>query len=558
MADVDGDGKLDLLVANQCVTEDNCAIANGYGRGGVGVLLGNGDGTFQPAHVYLSGGYSANSIVAADVNGDGKVDLVVGHRCGDSDCSGPTVVGVLLGNGDGTFQPAASYGSGGDGCCSSDDSVMASVAVGDLNRDGKADIVVANTSGFVGVLLGNGDGTFDTAQMHNSGAAPALSVALADLNRDGNLDLVVGHADFRFKYHYSTMGVLLGKGDGTFQAAQTYNSGGFVANSIVLEDMNGDGNVDLLVANMWQRRNRYKEGKVILRFGRGDGTFFAAAHAIGRGRRSIAAADVNRDGKPDLVVLGNLGVRTWLGRGDGTFQRPGPSGTSPTTGVSIAVADMNGDGRPDVSVALGCFSSDCTLGVGVLLNAVPYATTTELNSNQSPTVYGQAVTLRATVVSDGQLAPTGTVVFKNGGTGIGNAKVVGGIAALTKANLPSGSLSITAMYQGDINLAKSTSPPLTQVVKIASSNTTIQSSVNPSAQGQPVTFTARVTSPTARVTGTVTFTAGTTTLGTVSLSGGKAILTTSALPQGNNTITANFDGTANVIASAASLTQVVN
>jgi hypothetical protein len=100
---------------------------------------------------------------------------------------------------------------------------------------------------------------------------------------------------------------------------------------------------------------------------------------------------------------------------------------------------------------------------------------------------------------------------------------------------------------------------LTQVVNPASTTTTITSSVNPSVEGQPVTFTAKVISPTAKpVTGAVTFTAGTTTLGTVLLSGGKAGITTSALPPGNNTITATYEGTPNILGSAAALIQIVN
>src|SRR5215471_10489483 len=97
IADVNGDGKLDLLVANQCVADDNCDLQAGdVGRGAIGVLIGKGDGTFQPARIYLSGGYAATTIVVADLNGDGRVDLAVGHQCGDRDCSGKTVVGVLL------------------------------------------------------------------------------------------------------------------------------------------------------------------------------------------------------------------------------------------------------------------------------------------------------------------------------------------------------------------------------------------------------------------------------------------------------------------------------
>jgi len=475
--------------------------------------LGNGDGTFQPARTYLSGGYAATTIVVADLNNDGRVDLVVGQQCGDRDCSGKTVVGVLLGNGDGTFQTAVSYGSGGYGG-PYDDRGPTSIAVGDVNRDGKADIIVANE--------------------------------LVQKNRFDKGDALVG--------------VLLGNGDGTFQTAQTYSSGGFVANSITLQDFNGDGKIDLVVANLGQRVNRWSIGVVTIRLGRGDGTFSAAqriSHSSGN-TSSIATIDVDGDGKLDLLIRDSMGVQAWLGVGDGTFRLPGPGMTSQTPGLSIAAADLNGDGRPDVSIAQGCINyDDCTPGVGVLLNAVPYATTTELSSYQSPTVYGQSVVLTATVVTDGPFAPTGTVVFKNGGAGIGHADVIGGKAVLTKNNLPSGSLTITALYHGDTNLATSTSNALTQVVKMASSTTTVQSSVNPSVQGESVKFSAMVGSPTAKITGTVTFTAGTMTLGTVTLSGGKASITTTVLTPGSNKITATYNGTNNILGSAASLNQIV-
>jgi hypothetical protein len=122
VADVNGDGKPDLVVANQASST-------------VSVLLGNGDGTFQPAVSYSPGGIFSDSVAVADVNGDGNPDLLVAISCASStgDCSG--LVGVLLGNGDGTFQPAVTYGSGGQ--------VADSVAVADLNGDGKPDLLFA-------------------------------------------------------------------------------------------------------------------------------------------------------------------------------------------------------------------------------------------------------------------------------------------------------------------------------------------------------------------------------------------------------------------------------
>jgi hypothetical protein len=146
VGDVNGDGKADLVVANACSPSKNC---NG---GTVAVLLGNGDGTFQGAVAYSSGGYDANWVAVGDVNGDGKPDLLVVNQCADNTCANGNVA-VLLGNGDGTFQGAVAYGSGGD--------EARSVAVGDVNGDDKLDLLVANqcvdntcgTNGTVGVLI---------------------------------------------------------------------------------------------------------------------------------------------------------------------------------------------------------------------------------------------------------------------------------------------------------------------------------------------------------------------------------------------------------------------
>jgi FG-GAP-like repeat len=174
IADVNGDGKPDLIVAN----------AN---NSTVGVLLGNGDGTFQAA---LSSDVvqGAVSLAVADINGDGKLDLLVSNGC-DNSCSqgiSNSTVAVLLGNGDGTFQPAVTYASDGRG--------TDSIGVADVNADGKADVVVTNfASNTLAVLLGNGDGTLRPALTFDSGGDSPLSVALADLNGDGSPDLAVAN-----------------------------------------------------------------------------------------------------------------------------------------------------------------------------------------------------------------------------------------------------------------------------------------------------------------------------------------------------------------------------
>jgi len=375
VADVNGDGKPDLLVANQCVSSGNC------GNGAVGVLLGNGDGTFQAAVSYGSGGATANFIEVADVNGDGKPDLLVANLCVSSSNCPDGEVGVLLGNGDGTFQAAVSYGSGGYGAYS--------IAVADVNGDGKLDLLVANQcgssglncgSGGVGVLLGNGDGTFQTGISYGSGGENAISIAVADVNGDGKPDLLVANQCVSGNCSSGAVEVLLGNGDGTFQAAVSYGSGGYSAYSIAVADVNGDGKPDLLVANLCVSNSNCPDGEAGVLLGNGDGTFQTAVSygSGGANAYSIAVADVNGDGKPDLLVANtcvssgncsNGAVGVLLGNGDGTFQTGISYGSGGEGAISIAVADVNGDGKPDLLVANTCVSSgNCSNGsLAVLL-----------------------------------------------------------------------------------------------------------------------------------------------------------------------------------------------
>ena len=233
IADVNGDGISDLVLA------DTYEALSGSGVGGVSVLLGNGDGNFGAAATYSSGGDSPQSIAIADLNGDGRPDIVVGK------IQSQTTVAVLLGNGDGTFQPAVTYGSGG--------SYASSVALADVNGDGRPDIVVTNFySSTVAVLLGNGDGTFQPAVNYASGGVYASSVVLADVNGDGRPDIVVANECDRLRCSHGMVGVLVGNGDGSFKPATAYSSDGwsFAGNSILaVADVNGDSKPDLLVAN---------------------------------------------------------------------------------------------------------------------------------------------------------------------------------------------------------------------------------------------------------------------------------------------------------------------
>jgi Bacterial Ig-like domain (group 3)/FG-GAP-like repeat/Abnormal spindle-like microcephaly-assoc'd, ASPM-SPD-2-Hydin len=471
VADVNGDGKPDLLLTN-CGTagSDNC------NNGTVGVLLGNGDGTFQTVVTYSSGGLNATSVAVADVNGDGKPDLLVANQCIDNNCRSGSL-GVLLGNGDGTFQTVVTYGSGGYDALS--------VAVADVNGDGKPDLLVANecidrncASGLLGVLLGNGDGTFQTVVTYGSGGPTARSVAVEDVNGDGKPDLLVANLCIDSNCSSGSLGVLLGNGDGTFQTAVTYGSGGYEALSVAVADVNGDGKPDLLVTNCGAT-NSCNNDTVGVLLGNGDGTFQTVVTygSGGFGAESVAVGDVNGDGKPDLLVAncgatnscnnGTVGVL--LGNGDGTFQTVVTYGSGGFGAESVAVGDVNGDGKPDLLVANCGATNSCSNGaVGVLINTSLDGTTTSLSSSQNPSNFGQAVTFTATVTGQQGFykgMPTGTVSFYDGTTNIGKSNLNSGTATLTTSTLAVGTHSMTATYNGDTNFAPSTSPPLKQVVQ---------------------------------------------------------------------------------------------
>ncbi len=278
VGDLNGDGKLDLAVANSSSTD-------------ISVLLGNGDGTFQPATSY-GAGVGPWSVVVGDFNGDGKPDMAAANWGGFTGS-----VSVLLGNGDGTFQTAANYGTG---------MFPVFVAVGDFNGDAKLDLAVANRGG-ISVLLGNGDGTFQRAVNYALFSRPQ-SIAVGDFNSDGKLDLLV--AD---NAEPGGVAVLLGRGDGSFQLAGGYATGPY-PQSIAVRDLNGDGKLDVAVAA--------GSGAISVLLGKGDGSFEPAFnYNANASSQSVAVGDFNGDGKLDLVLPNNTraSVSVLLGNGDGTF-----------------------------------------------------------------------------------------------------------------------------------------------------------------------------------------------------------------------------------------------
>jgi uncharacterized repeat protein (TIGR03803 family) len=185
-------------------------------------------------------------------------------------------------------------------------------------------------------------------------------------------------------------------------------------------------------------------------------------------------------------------------------------------------------------------------------------TLTSLTSSLNPSIYGQGVTWTAKVTSSGSIMPTGKVRFTWSGYTIGSTTLnSSGVATLTRSNLNADVYPLTAMYAGDANNLVSTSTVLNQMVLETTSAATLTSSLNPSTQGQAVTFTAKISSPTVIPKGPVTFTAGKAVVGTAQLSGGKATLTISSLAVGSTKVTATYYGDSNIAKSSASVVQTV-
>lgn len=245
--------------------------------------MGNGDGTFSPSSAVFAGAPMYSPTLAADFNADGNLDLAFWSA-------------VALGYGNGAFTQWDDLSA----------SFPEAVAVGDFNRDGKLDAVVANGGSVVypdsgiSVSLGNGDGTFTPGSTIPLGSV-LLDVVAADFNADGMLDLAVTDVGS------NTVSILLGNGDGTFGAPLTIPVGNG-PRAIVAGDFNNDGKLDLAIPNNG-------DNTITLLLGNGDGTFTPASgspYAVGQGSYFLTAADFNGDGKLDLAVVGDATVSILL------------------------------------------------------------------------------------------------------------------------------------------------------------------------------------------------------------------------------------------------------
>jgi hypothetical protein len=311
VADFNGDGKPDILMGDGTLN------------------LGQGDGTFV-----LGTSISDSSVpvlAVADFSGDGKADVLE---------QGAGTLLVLLGNGDGTFQPAISTRNPAN---------LAAVAAIDINGDGKPD-VLGVSGGTLYVFLGKGDGTFTNPATYDLGAVSAENtlLTLGDFNGDKNTDIAVSIAGDNVA---GAEIVLLGNGDGTFQTATKTSAGIYYpAYAAVAGDFNGDGKLDLAVPS--DCAGRCSDAAYVL-LGNGDGTFQAPTAAF-PGSGSLAVADLNGDTKLDLVQC-TAAVQIYLGNGDGTFTNANnylPNLMNPPD-FAMVIADFNLDGKLDIAAGNG-------------------------------------------------------------------------------------------------------------------------------------------------------------------------------------------------------------
>jgi hypothetical protein len=375
--------------------------------------------------------------------------LLVLNQCADSYCASSGSVGVLLGNGNGTFQSVVNYGPGGYGA----------LAVADFNGDGKLDVAYGDA-----LLLGNGDGTFAPALLLG---ASTQGIAVGDFNQDGRPDLVVG-------------GITVLLNISPFSSATTLSSS---PNPSAL------GQSVMFSATVTHRGTGTPSGSV---------TFYDGTIAVGRQPLNGSSAQY--------------------------------STSALTVGSHSITAAYSGDSN---------FRGSTSSPLNQIVNRA--STTVSLGSS----VIDQAVTFTGTISPRYGGSATGTVTFYDGTTKIGSGQVTNNAATLSISSLSIGDHSITASYSGDSNFEGSTSTPLMQIVTKAMTTIRLLSSINPSVSGKTITFKASVSSPAGTPTGKVQFLNGTTVLAKVMLASGSAKYSTSKLPSPSNSITVVYEGDSN-------------
>jgi hypothetical protein len=520
VGDFNGDGKADMATLD--------------GTGKLSVLLNTGNYSFSliPSVDY---GFESGPITAADVNNDGKMDILI---------AGQSHISVLVNKGDGTFQtpviidiPSASFPAHG-------------LIVADLNGDGKPDIAFSSSTpeltpgaGSVtfGILFGNGDGTFQTLQAQDNYSLTGKIVGLlpaADLNGDHKLDIVaVG---------LSSVAIYLNNGNGVFTTGNVYTLDDFAfdAPAGAIGDLRGSGVNDIVIG-----KGNSTTPKVNILKGNGDGTFVNSTVPLTRGAAGLALGDFDGDGKLDVAVQ-EFGFELEIFPGLGT----GALGTpilrqSPASRV-VAV-DMAGGGFPDL-VTIDTYPVIIPNAGGSHISFV---------SNINPTMYGQTVTLAATVqpTVPGVLS-SGNVTISDGSSLLASPPVSSGTASLS-TTFAVGTHTIHAQFSGDDNLFARTLPTITLPVNKATTTSNLTLSSFLVFGSRSASFAAAVTSATGGVpSGSISLMDGSSLISTSALDGGGHATFSMTLAPGAHDIRLSYAGDANYAASTstASATRVLD
>jgi hypothetical protein len=565
--DFNNDGNLDIATVGATLGSDGIC---GDGAGVLTVFLGNGNGGFTPAASSVLSTAADNSalgplqIIVADMNGDGNLDVVV---------SIPGSVLLFLGNGDGTFQASIAI---------AEIAGTAAIAIADFNGDGLPDVAAVTTAaGFnylqITVLPGKGDGTFGTPQVTDSyyfyyslNVPGTAAIATGDINNDGKTDLLIAGA--------YVLGTCPGNGDGTFQtcdllnvATESYTSGDGIA--LAFADLAGNGNPEAIFATA----DGSAFGAWLISGGNwtGKGSDSLPADAVGSTSvgaepTSLAVGDFNYDGKLDVAVYDSASGRIYIytGNGDGTVQSTGVPPQivavpgSPVAVNQIAVGDFRNNGNFDLvvtdaannnidllepaSTATAALSNVAITGTGAQRVDASYSGDTNYNASTSApqtvdpaaaaatvsigtnlgsysaVVAGTPVTLTVMVTGSGA-TPTGAVrVSLNALAGGAELTLSDGSAQYTTAVLPPGQYTATAQYEGDSNYTSATATaPLSVLLEGYVGMTALVSGPASVPIGTPIPIVATLTpqalgpSP----TGTVSLLNGATTIATAPLSG---------------------------------------
>jgi len=398
-ADLNKDGKMDIIAANNATNN-------------ISVLLGNGDGTFQ-AKIDTPANLAPKSIAVVDFDKDGRLDLVIANAGNEG------IVTVLPGRGDGTFKTPVPVTLGGN---------EISVAAADLNGDGNADIAAIDNSGTgtLWIVLGNGNMTFQTPVAYTTNVSAPTYVALGDLNGDLKNDVVVGNSGTE------SVAVFLNNGDGTLGTSVTYSTGAFTGpTSVALGDVNLDGKLDLVAS---------VNGHIASLLGNGDGTFQGALFSPVVINGILTLSDLNKDGWLDVAIPNSQTsvLNVMLGNGNGIFVAP--QGYSTAAGpTNVAAADFNGDGFPDLVTA------DFT--------SVPAETSVLLNAGSSLALTISPVSLKYASQTVGTLSAKQSTKLTNTGAvaiTISNVSIAGDFQFTNKCGTtlsPGASCNINVSFQ---------------------------------------------------------------------------------------------------------------